>query len=1181
MADILAFLKKNSRIPSTSSLTHTRNFNQIDHLMRTLAILGHLNGSKPDLEKVLIADKPTKKRNYDQERTFENKKKIIQAILPWYILRLEVIASGGILKTDALETCAKKTKEATAGLYLYDDPVPGIIAQVYLEILKFAKQTSNEILKNFFVNYIEDNKNLYASSLTRILRAVQRLEHLTPYREKLEDWIYKRITKVEFGGPDEVAPAYAKLARATLIGSDDNAEFYFGKAVDILSKVGEERAYRWDAVVPLAKQAAAGNTDQQELAYRFMRVAENIWEHAREKHWSRTDAMITSVQLSPGGGTAALSRWRDREIGDYEWMNHFLLRELVQSWGLDPLWAWSLTMLTNSGDFHSALERFLESKSISIAQKKLILEDGIGRLKKEGTQNSYWFDLYKIATSQGLKNAGLKNLVADLSKLEPKQKEYPYDHDKDYRPNLPWEEIFKGLDLFVETDITEANNRLLAEATKNNIHIQRYMLWNEMFPKIEARNAISFLNVALRCDWMECYDMEALLQRLPESWLSRPAFNKKLPALIKSIGFRFSKELTGEYRYYNMVKTLPEKDQATKWLESGIVQGLAEKPEFADPEQLFGLARLSAPTLQPEEAAQALDFALKRFEIHIEDDFGNGPWEEILLTKSSPQEAATNYLWAALASPTAATRWRSAHAVVKLASYGRSEAIANLIKRTDDPQIGPFGCRDYPFYGFNAKLYLMIACARIALDYPEMLKHHAQGIFGQAISSNHAVIMKFATDCANRLENAFPGLYNEKELLDLNPMSQAIGAITEEELERQQKNPNPEDFDMDDYEEEEDSLFYFDHDFKNHWMVGVARAFNIALSEVITMTSDIIIKEWEIRLDTYKDDPRSEIWDKANNHDRITVRWGYPEDDGYRFYLSYHAVMIVAVRLLRSRSLVEREYNTWQEMLADHITTREDGYWISDWRDDVPEFSSRPKDESFDEWQNGISIRSFIGAISSHSPEGWINVFGRFKEEQDSRLETVHIESALVNTENSNALLNAFASLKNYNQYKLPEYGDSGAETKKGPIQSIGWITGGNCSAELDAKDPFADELPAGPYRIGDDFVALLDLLPSSDKKSYTLKSKPDQKVIQARQWASSRSSKEESAERQGNLISCKVDALKAILSQLNMDLILEVRIDRDYYSRYGSDREKKTPTLHHLFIISADGTIRDTKQSY
>jgi hypothetical protein len=1182
-ADILAFLDKNSRIPSTNSLTHTRSFNQLDHLMRTLAVLGHLNGSEPDLEKVLVADSPTKKRSYDQERTFVNKKKIVQAILPWYILRLEVIASGGILEPDALGICNKKSKQATVGLYLQDDPVPGTIARVCLEILKFASKTSGETLNNFYSDYIKDNKNLYVNSLTHILHAAQRLEHLRRYREQLEDWTYNRINHVESGGPDEVALAYARLACATLIGSDDNAAFYFGKAVDILSKVGEERAYRWDAVVPLAKKAATSKTDQQQLAYRFIRVAENIWEHAREKHWSRTDAMITSVQLSPGGGAAALSRWRDREIGDCEWMHHFMLRELVQSWELNPLWAWSLTSLTNSGDFHSAVEGFLKSPNISTDQKQIILEDGIARLKKEEANNNYWLELHLIATAQGLKSANLEQYIEQFAKPDSKKKDYPYDLDKDYRPNLPWEEILKGLNLLTETGITEANNRLSAAASKSDVHIQRYMLWNEILPKIEARNAISFLNEALRCDWMESYDMEVLLQRLPQSWLNRPAFQQKLPSLIKDVGSRFAWELTGEYRYSNMVKTLPAKDQATKWLESGIIVGLAEKPEFADSEQLFGLARLSAPILQPDEAAQALDFALKRFEVHIEDDFGNGPWEETLLTSACPKDAVTNYLWTTLASPTAATRWRGAHAVVRLARYGQNEALASLIKRAEVSLIDAFSYSNYPFYELSAKLYLMIACARIALEHPEMLKPHAREILRYITSSNHAVIMKFASDCANRLAQAFPGLYNENELLAIDPMTQSMGTITQEELEREQESPEPKDFDVDEYEEDEDDdkLFYFDSDFKEHWMIDVAEAFGISITEVIKMTSDIIIKEWKICLNAYRDDPRSEIWDKATNHDRTTHRWGYPDDDEYRFYVSYHAVMMTAVRLLRSRPLIEREYNSWKKMLTDHVTTREDGYWIADWRDDVPDLTSRPKDESFDEWQNGISTTNFLGALHSQIPQGWISLAGMFKEEQESRLETIHIESALVDTETSNALLNALNNYERYSDYQLPAYGDNRKKIKAGPFQLSGWITNGENSTGLDEKDPFADELPAGPYRIGDDFTALLGLLPSADQKSYALNNNPMEDVIQVRQWASSRSSKEECAAQRGNLISCKLDALRTILSQLNKALILEVRIDRNYYSTHRSVVDKKKPTLHHLFIINADGTIRDTKQSY
>lgn len=1179
LGDVRAFLDKNSRMPSTNSLANTRSFNQTDHLMRTLAMSGYLSGTEADLDKVLAADKPKKKQSYDQEHKFENKKRIIQAVLPWYILRLQVIATGDIPEPEVLEACSKKSKQATAGLYLHDDPVTGTISKVYLEIFKFASKTNAETLNKFYNDYINNNKELYGSSLISILRAAQRLDHLEPFREQLETWAYYRISKIESGEPEETAANYARLASANLIGSDDNAQIYFAKAVDILSKVGEERAYRWDAVVPLAKRAATAHTDQQELAYRFMHVAESTWEHAREKHWSRTNAMITAVQLSAGGGTAALSRWRDREIGDYEWMHHFLLRELVQTWDLDPIWAWSLTSLTNSNNFYSAVERFLESPEIYAAKKEIILADGINRLKKEGTHKSYWRELHTIVTAQQLRSVELEDLILADAESDPKEKRSPYESDKDYQPKLPWDKIMKGLDLLTEAGITTANERLIAKGIKHNVHIQRYMLWNEILPKIEGRNAIGFLKETLRCEWMESYDMESLLKRLPSAWLNRPAFQQKLPELIKHIGSRFAWELTSDYTHSNMVKVLPGEDKAIEWLESGIIEGLAAKPEFASSEQLFGLARISAPKLLPAQAAQALDFALKRFEIHIDDDFGNGKWDQSMLSTDSSKDAVTSYLWAALASPTAATRWSAAHAVARLAKFGQTEAIEKLFDCAKAPRQVSFGYKHYPFYELNARLFLMIACARIALDYPEMLKAHAAEIVSYVTSSNHAVIMKFASDCANRLANAFPGIYSETELLAIDPLTQSPGNINREDLEKQQ--PEPDNFDMYDYEEDDDEkLFYFDSDFKKHWMSDVAEAFGISITEVIVMTSDIITKEWGVKLDTYSDDPRTEIWDKSSNHYRTSHRWGYPEDDEYRFYLSYHAVMIAAVRLLRSRPLLEREYNSWEGLLADHITTREDGYWISDWRDEVPEMKFRPKDESFGEWQNSVANVDFLNALNSHVPGGWINLAGMFIYEQDSKQETIHIESALVNTETSFALINALSAYENYQDYQLPAYGSHRAETKHGHFQLIGWIVNDVFSADLDKHDPFADELPIGPNRIGDEIITQLGLIQSTDQKSYVLKPKPNEKVIQARQWASSRASKEENAEQQGNLISCKLDSLKSILSQLDNDLIVEVRIDRDYYSKYGSNPEKKAPTRHHLFIISADGTIRDTQQS-
>jgi hypothetical protein len=116
-ADILDFIKNNSHFPSTNSLTHDRGFSEIDHLMRTLAIKRQLNGEEADLDEVLAEDKRSKKQSHEQQRIYENKKRVINAILPWYILRLEVIASGGVIEPGELQACVNKSKMAAAYIF--------------------------------------------------------------------------------------------------------------------------------------------------------------------------------------------------------------------------------------------------------------------------------------------------------------------------------------------------------------------------------------------------------------------------------------------------------------------------------------------------------------------------------------------------------------------------------------------------------------------------------------------------------------------------------------------------------------------------------------------------------------------------------------------------------------------------------------------------------------------------------------------------------------------------------------------------------------------------------------------------------------------------------------------------------------------------------------------------------
>ena len=134
------------------------------------------------------------------------------------------------------------------------------------------------------------------------------------------------------------------MARAVLPISRDDAAIYFDYAIEAVSKFGDELVQRWEAITALAKRSAEGGHSSPEMAYRFIRCAELIGDNvAREKHWDRNEAIRICAQLSPVSALAALSRWRDRDVGWFDWQLPALAAEIVTANFVSPSVGWSLS----------------------------------------------------------------------------------------------------------------------------------------------------------------------------------------------------------------------------------------------------------------------------------------------------------------------------------------------------------------------------------------------------------------------------------------------------------------------------------------------------------------------------------------------------------------------------------------------------------------------------------------------------------------------------------------------------------------------------------------------------------------------------------------------------------------------------------------------------------------------
>lgn len=1181
------FIDENLNCKAGNLLTHSLFKKECDYFLRTVALRVHVDGrDNVDMDTLFGSEKGDKKLSYDEQRKINDGKEVLGGLLPWYIARIELIANGGIIDSGRIEELAKRSKKVTSGRYQMNDPITETLPIVLLDILKFAHGSASDIIESFFVDYIEKITNISVGQWISTVRWSHRLDHLAPFNDRFEQKAYEQIKADKSSGPDVLSEYYISLSRAVLNTSADNAVVYFEDAIDIISKVGDEMLRRWDAVVPLAKRTAERQHINPELSNRFLRIAELIGQDTRDKHWDREGALQIAVRLSPTDGIASLSRWREREFGPFGGMMFCLLSELIESADMNPVESWCFTEFCSGENLQYALRMFLKSNKITRTDKIIITEAAVPRLRSEIILTNYWYELHDLLEQQNIKSRTLEKIIAQLPNTNRTKSSEPYPEAKDHMPEIDWETVFSGNDLLNPDGITRANDVLKKLASEKEIHIGRHVFSIAVIKKLKDIELVPYLENLLQCNWIEIYDVSSFFEKLPRARTLRPAFQKKMESIIEYIGSRFALELTSAYNFDMMTKALPDSVFKAKWLLQGIFKGLMTTQEFATAENLFDLVQLAAPSLAPEEASTTLDYALTRFEQHIENDFGDGPWSPSLETDQSLTKALAKFLVTALASPVSKTRWSAAHVLKKLAEHNRIELFDEVYCHVTEKNADSFGCQKYPYYNLHALQYLMIASARISLQFPEKLKPHAQFFLKYAVNFEHAIIQRFAADTAMEIEKAFPGCYLESEIAKLINVihPKILAEISKEEVD---EHTDFDGYDEDNQDEPEAVDFHFGYDFNRYWLAELGEVFGLSQKAMVDVASAVVVNEWNRHEDAYDDDPRLELWNDSRSYHRTAHdHYSYPKDDNFLFYLSYHSMMTVAARLIKNVPMAKSrwdEENPWTEWISRHLNTRSDGYWIVDWKDPLPIIRPDYASLDFGSWQIGLEDDDFVRCLT-HTIDGeiYVNVSGTWQEIVDHKSEKYYITSSLVNPDTSDSLMRALETCDDPYNFKLPNYEDENVEIRKSPFELTGWIVENDMSPRLDENDSRARGLPLPPYEIGQAIANKLGLVKGHDGKSYFIRDSNIGNVISSALWASTPPSQDEEPEQKGMCMRASLNFLKTLCREMKKELILEVQIQRNYYSSHRSGRDKEyKPAIHKIFILSEDGTIRNTERNY
>ena len=482
-------------------------------------------------------------------------------------------------------------------------------------------------------------------------------------------------------------------------------------------------------------------------------------------------------------------------------------------------------------------------------------------------------------------------------------------------------------------------------------------------------------------------------------------------------------------------------------------------------------------------------------------------------------------------------------------------------------------------------MYSLIPLARISFDNPELLREYYDIFYYHALNSiPHILIQKFSAEIAINIEKAFPNTYTDEVIKKLDSL--CISQLPKKELKHLENFdgiwPNSKITD-------EKVKFYFGYDFDRYWFEPLGRVFGISGQKIEELATEVVVKDWGIKTDgSYKTDPRNYIWrSSARERETMHSHGGYPRTDDYSFYLSYHSMLVVASRLLRTMPIVNRENwyeDEWEEWLEGHTLTRGDGHWLSDRRDPVPlEKRNWHYIKDIENWRSEISDYDFLdGILSNKNGKCWFRLDGYWDEADDTRRESFSITTALVPKSTSQSLLIYLNSITDPYYAYFP-HNENKDKISLYPFELKDWITRKSNENSLDKYDPYSGEISYPPYELDDTIVNEFNLSSDPEKRVWRIKDKNEPSLI-CEIWSSEKPRTDEDPRRTGLRISASLDFLKKLCKTRTYELIFRVEIKRYFrhkqYSR-DDDETRYKPPHFKFFILSQDGKLRDENKNY
>ncbi|MDP2602700.1 MAG: AVAST type 3 anti-phage nuclease/ATPase Avs3a [Deltaproteobacteria bacterium] len=1112
-------------------------------------------------------------------------KATIGALLPWHLLWAKTLVSRtppADLANAITETTTESSK-AEKGSYGEESNTSDETARVWFDTLLTAGNADAASVELFNQWVASLKRPLFTTTLTHLARLAARSPSLEKHALEYAGKAFGLIRNAREDAESK-SNSYVELARAVVMASRSEAAAYFNQAVEVASKIGDENLDRWGALLDLADRAASPQRRNPVMAYRLARCAELTYDYVvRDKYFDWAATVEAIAGLCASSALAIVSRWRDRDFGSAERILPIAVNFLVARGDLDPKVALALIGFRAQWN-EPLLLKAVVAGCAKNADKEAAAEFVYRYMTLDRQSLGTWRELKNVLIGHSIAAPELDERIAVSEREEQSsnsaKNSYGVDRarDREGKDERDWNAIFENIDLSVANDISQAHRRFKeCEPPYNH---ERF--FEEACRRVHVGKEAEFIAAIADVVDFNLYHLRNFLEQLPESWKGRLAVKAALAQTLRAVCRRFCMAIT-KSRYYEMLpfKTacelsgVPEGD-----VVDVVLTAIGEATEVVGAARLFTLVGLLAAKLTENEALEALSFGLDLFDADLEDKDGDGPWLPKLAPPAEIEGSVAGYIWSCLAAPRASLRWEAAHVVRALCTLGHAKVLGHLVTLANGVSADAFFDARLHFYALHARQWLLIGLARAAKDRPDLIAPHGSFLIDVAFAGEpHILIREFAKRTILALLDA--GLLASQA--DLRQRLATINTSTFPSVESRSyqrlENKKTDAEDKVGAKDEEDR-FYFGMDIGPYWFSPLGRCFAKSQARIEREALHVIRTDWQLS--------GGNRWDEDERHRRKIFRdmetyhshASYPRVDELRFYLSYHAMMVVAGKLLattpvhRDPDYSGDDFRNW---LGGHDISRKDGDWLADRRDPIPLERPEWKDEKeTDAWRWSITRSDFDRILID--PNCRMNLWGHWTRSSGHREESINVSSALVSSDRSLALLRALQSADNPHDYRIPD-ADDDLQIDFDGFQLKGWIVDRSRDSGLDEQDPWAGAIrypPPGPAA----YVAELMSLKSDAERRRWHAGAALGDVAWSQVWGHFREKDDhdEMNHESGSRFQTSLAFIVELLRKLGMDLIVKVEIERRHrYSRWERSRDDDLGYIlpsARLFLLRSDGSL-------